>query len=267
MQFYHSKLLSNVSNITHVFTTQASGNLAFHVNDNPNNIRHNHIELAKALNYNYKTLVHMKQIHSNKVHIVNKNDDFLNPPTCDAIITSSLNTPLMVMVADCSPILFFDKVQNVIAVAHAGRQGTFNNIVKNVINSFKNNYASNTQDIIVVVGPSIKKCCYEVGDEIFEESCKLHLEYAIQSIDARYYLDISKILKTQLIDAGIQEQNIDMSKECTCCKKDKVNCEAREGSLGYKVNCEAREGSLGYKYYSYRAQKDCGRFSGVILLK
>ncbi|WP_321779101.1 peptidoglycan editing factor PgeF [Sulfurimonas sp.] len=241
MQFYHSKVLNNVSNITHAFTTKVSGNLAFHVNDNPKVVQLNHTVLAKKLNYDKKTLIHMKQIHSNIVHLVDVKDNFDNPPTCDALITDKLNTPLMVMVADCSPLLFFDTKKNIIAVAHAGREGTFSNIIKNVINSFKENYNSNAQDIIVSIGASIKKCCYEVGDEIYKESCELNLNYAIEKKDKNYYLNISKILKTQLLDAGVKEQNIEICNECSCCE-DK-------------------------KYFSYRADKKSGRFCGVILLK
>lgn len=134
MKIYQSKILNNFSNLTHTFTTKDGGvskkpysslNLAFHVQDNSANVITNHEKLASNLNYNKRTLVHMKQIHSDIVHIVSDDNNFDNPPTCDALITDKKNIPLMVMVADCSPILFYDKTKEVIAVAHAGRQGTF----------------------------------------------------------------------------------------------------------------------------------------------
>ena len=108
MQFYQSKLLKKFPELTYAFTTKQTGNLAFHVNDNPVILLKNHKNLASELNYDLKTLVHMKQIHSNVVKIVDKSDNFANPPTCDALITDRLHTPLMVMVADCSPVLFYD---------------------------------------------------------------------------------------------------------------------------------------------------------------
>ncbi|MEA2090905.1 MAG: laccase domain-containing protein, partial [Campylobacterota bacterium] len=123
MKIYQSKLLNNFSNLTHAFTTRESGNLAFHVDDNPKNVQRNHELLASKLNYEKRRLVHMKQIHSDIVHLVDANDNFGNPPTCDALITDKKNIPIMVMVADCSPILFYNDKQKVIAVAHAGRQG------------------------------------------------------------------------------------------------------------------------------------------------
>lgn len=215
--------------------------MAFHVNDDKLHVRTNHEQLAKELNYNINSLVHMKQIHSNIVHIVDKNDTFSNPLTCDALITNKSNTPLMVMVADCSPILFYDKKQKVIAVAHAGRQGAFKNIIYSVINSFKNEFNSNVKDIYVSIGANIGSCCYEVGDEIYEEAKILNLEYAIKKKSNNFYLDINKILKTQLLSIGIKKEHIEFCDECTCCNDD--------------------------KYFSYRANSACGRFAGVLILK
>lgn len=236
-----SNLLNQFKELSSAFTTQGNGNFAYHVNDNPLIVDNNHSILAKKLNYDKRTLVHMKQIHSNIVHVVTDEDDFNNPPTCDALITNKLDTPLMVMVADCSPILFYEADKKVIAVAHAGRQGAFKNIVKNTINSFINNFSCNTKELYVEIGASIGKCCYEVGNEIYEEAKQLNLEYAIEQRDNSFYLDISKILYTQLLDNGIKKNNIYISDECTCCKNK--------------------------KYYSYRANPKVGRFSGIIILK
>jgi len=147
----------------------------------------------------------------------------------------------MVMVADCSPILFYDKKLQVIAVAHAGRQGAFKNIVKNTIDNFITNYDSQTKDILVSIGASIGRCCYQVGSEIAKEAKELGLAYAIQTRKNSYYLDIGKILKTQLLASGIIEENIKISNECSSCRND--------------------------KYYSYRADGVTGRFSGIIMLR
>ncbi|MCD6190859.1 MAG: peptidoglycan editing factor PgeF [Sulfurimonas sp.] len=249
MKFYHSNLLNSFSNLTHCFTAKEGGvsngvysslNLAFHIEDDSEAVNKNHALLADKLNYNKKTLVHMKQIHSDIVHIVCSDDNFNNPPTCDALITDKQNIPLMVMVADCSPITFYDSIKKVIAVAHAGRQGAFKNIVKNVIDSFKSNYDSDAEDILVTIGASIGACCYEVGAEIYKEAKELGVEYSLNKKAGNYYLDISKILQTQLLEAGMKKENIELSRECSCCKNN--------------------------KYFSYRADGTTGRFAGVIKL-
>jgi len=249
MKFYQSILLNKYTNISHKFTTKDGGlsslpynslNLAFHVGDNEVDVLKNHQILADELDYNFEKLTHMKQIHSSIVYTVEEKDLFHLPPTCDALITNKKNRPLMVMVADCSPILFYDKKGEVIAVAHAGREGAFKNIVQNVLDKFHNDYNSNIKDILVSVGPSIKECCYEVGIEIFQEAKEYDLEYSIIIKENRYYLNISKILLTQLLSAGIKKENIEISTECSCCKSS--------------------------QYYSYRAQNKTGRFAGIIYL-
>ena len=249
MQLYQSNILKNFANVSHAFTAKNGGvsikpysslNLAFHVNDDEKSVRQNHQLLANKLGYDYKKVVHMKQIHSNIVHTVTQSDDFNNPPTCDALITDKKNTPLMVMVADCTPLLFYDPTNEVIAVAHAGRTGAFTNIVQNVVDSFKNDYKSEVKNICVAIGSSIGVCCYEVGREIYEEAKKLKLEYAIEKRGKSYFLDVNKILLAQLLEAGVKKENIENIGVCSSCHKE--------------------------EFFSYRAEGVTGRFGGVITL-
>ncbi len=241
MKFYQSKLLNAFSDIRHCYTTKHSKNLAFHVNDKIEEVIANHQHLAQELKYDCKTVVHMKQIHSNAVKIIDENDSFETPPTCDALVTNKKNIPLMIMVADCAPLLFYDKEKKTIGVAHAGRAGAFSNISQNVVDVFVNNFHAKPENIYVSIGPNIHQCCYEVGEEIFDETKKLDLEYAIQKRDNSYFLNIQKILQTQLLNAGIQKENIETAPLCTACNTT--------------------------NFYSYRAEKETGRFSGIIFLK
>ena len=240
MQIIQSKLLNSSPKLISGFSTKKEGNIAFHVNDNEPKVINSHTLLAKQLHYEISSLVHMKQIHSNIVHKVTDSDNFENPPTCDALITDKKSIPLMVMVADCSPILFFDPIQEVIAVAHVGRAGAFNNIVKNVVDNFVNSYNSKAQDIKVSIGANIKKCCYEVGEEIYKEAKELGLEYSIYKRGDSYYLDVSSIINRQLLDMNITSENIEFINECTCCSQ---------------------------KHFSYRRENITGREAGLIMMK
>ena len=146
----------------------------------------------------------------------------------------------MVMVADCTPVLFFDPLHKAIGVAHAGRAGAFGNIVKNVVETMRSEYGSKPEDIIICIGPAIGVCCYEVGVEIYEAS-KGEFGYAFEIREGSYYLDINKILLSQLKKCGIQEQNIQNDRVCTACNTQ--------------------------KYFSYRAEGDTGRFAGILMLR
>lgn len=231
MQTYQTKIF---------FTTKADGNLAFHVGDAKKNVVLNHNKLADKHKYVLSKLIHMKQIHSDIVHIVNNEDNFNNPPTCDALVTDKIDTPLMVMVADCTPIILSDAKQGVIAVVHAGREGAFANILTNTLNIMRKKFNAKTQNILVNIGASICQECYEVNDDILQSCNDNKLEYSIKTINDKHYLNIKKIILYQLSKNNILEENITLNNECSSCKRE--------------------------KYYSFRGEGQTGRFAGVIML-
>ena len=216
------------------FTDKNDGNLAFHVEDNEINVIKNRKNLALKLGYNYEDLVYMNQIHSANIIVVDENSPKL-VDNCDSIITRSKNLPLMVMVADCIPILMFDSKQGIIAAIHAGRNSTFLEISKKTAEVFIEKFSSNPEDINVVFGASIQKCCYEVSEDL---SKIVENSFGKEFVENNY-IDLQGINKKQLNDLGIK--NIEISNICTKC--------------GDK------------SYFSYRKDKKTGRFAGIIILK
>ena len=149
--------------ILKIFTSIEDKNLAFHVNDNPLDVKENRKNLSIKYNYNNRNLKYMNQTHSNEVLIANKEQNLYD---CDGLVSNLKDTTLMVMVADCIPILFYDEVQEVVGVAHAGRNGTFLNISKNIIETMTKSFSCKQENIKVTLGPSIQMCCYEVSQEL-----------------------------------------------------------------------------------------------------
>lgn len=216
------------------FTTINDENIAYHVTNDKNDVNKARENLAIKYNYNASKLCYMNQTHSNKVQIVNDIDTLYDS---DAIVTNKKNTPLMVMVADCIPILFFDTTNNVIAAAHAGREGTFRNISQNTITTMINQFHCKPENIKVIMGPSIQKCCYEVSQDMANEAIDI---FGKEFVDKRN-LNLQAINKKQLINLGIKEKKITQSTVCTKCSNQ--------------------------AYFSYRKDSSCGRFSGVIVIK
>lgn len=252
MHYVTSKLFHPYPKITHTFTTRHGGlskapfdtnNLAFHVGDDAGDVVKNHRLLADALGYDYTKLIHMRQIHSDNVVIVDpKVHDFAHPPECDALITDLPGIPLMVMTADCTPVLFFDPVQNVIAVAHAGRAGAIKGIVPKTIEKMCTHYGSQKDNIVVVLGPSIGGCCYEVGETIGREMLASPNAFAVIQKDGKYFLEVNAIIHNQLKESGIPKAHIDDLNICNACENE--------------------------TYFSYRADNQTtGRIAGVIMLK
>jgi len=252
MQSITSSLLSPYRQVVHTFTTRHGGvskppfdtnNLAFHVGDDAEEVIKNHRLLAQKLGYDLRRLVHMRQIHSDKIVIVDPaKENFENPPECDALITDRPGIPLMVMTADCTPVMLFDPVQNVIAVVHAGRAGAIKGIVPKAIAQMQHSFASRRKDILVVLGPSIHSCCYEVGEEVAKEVTDAGFGYAVVKREDRFYLEINAIIKRQLEETGITKEQTEDLEICNA--------------------CEHKE------FFSYRADRQkTGRIAGVLMLR
>ena len=252
MLFKTSTLLTHHTHLVHRFTSRIGGqskapyksnNLAFHVGDKEDDVTANHLHLAKQLHYDHTKLVHMKQVHSNLVLVVNpETDHFDAPPECDALVTDLPNIPLMVMVADCTPILFFDSVKKVIAVAHAGRMGALYNIVSETIKTMTERFHSDKKNIQVIIGPSIHSCCYEISEEVAQEVSDSGYHDALTLKEEKHYLDVNHIIHSQLKSLEIPQQNIEDLNICNACHN--------------------------LSFFSYRADKETtGRCAGVIMLK
>lgn len=248
MKIIKSTLLSPYKNLLHAYSTRVDGssifgnNLAYHVNDTKKDVDTNQNELAAYLGYSFENLVHMKQVHGDQIINISSSFPRDKIPVCDALITQQKNRPLMVMVADCIPVLVYDPIQEVIAVVHAGRAGVFSEIIPKSIEKMIRDYGSKAEDILVHLGPSIHECCYEVGTEIAEEIERSGYDYAIHKKGDRYFLNLLAIADQQLENCGIRQKNIEISDRCTACNTD--------------------------IFYSYRAENNkCGRFAGIMMLK
>jgi hypothetical protein len=251
MKTVSSSLLSSFPDVTAVFTTRHGGvsgfpytsaNLAFHVGDKVRHVLANHDALAQTLGYERNRLIHMRQIHSDRIVIVKDDLAFDTPPECDALITNLTNTPLMVMSADCTGILIYDPIQKAIAAVHAGRAGALNAILPKTIMAMEKEFGSEQRYLHILLGPSIGGCCYEINEAIAKETEEKGYPSALRREDGKVFLEVNAILLQQLEKLSIHPKQIDVIGECTSCKRE--------------------------EYFSYRAdERHTGRIAGVIILR
>ena len=173
-------------------------------------------ELLQKLNLNdyYET----KQTHSNIVHIID--DNYINSSIGDALITNKINKPLIIKIADCVPIILYDKENRVVAIIHSGWKGTLDNITENTIKVMKENFNSKGKNIQAYIYPSIRKCHFEVEEDVyylFKNKIENIDKYTIKK-DIKYYIDLQSIIKDKLINLGIKD--ITDSNICTYCNHD-----------------------------------------------
>lgn len=164
-------------------------------------------------------LVTLKQIHSNKVYIVN--DTFPRTLYGDGLITPKKKICLGIFTADCLPIFIFDPKKEIIGLLHAGWRGTLKKISKKAILIFKK-LGSLPKDILVYIGPSICGNCYLVDEErvkIFSLKFSSFKNKIFKKKNNRYFLDLRLLNKLILIKEGVPHFNIQVSKICTFSNK------------------------------------------------
>ena len=131
--------------------------------DDPAKVKENRARATAALAPNAK-LVTLAQIHSAKVHSVDRDWDTTHHPEGDGMATSVPGLMLGIQAADCAPVLFADAEAGVIGAAHAGWKGAFSGVLEAVIAAMEK-LGARRASIAAAIGPSICKDNYEVGGE------------------------------------------------------------------------------------------------------
>ncbi len=176
------------------------------------------------------------QKHTGKVITL---DSDMTPKIADAVITKRKDILIGVQVADCVPILLYDRKRNVIGTVHAGWRGTAKGILKNTIKEMTIRYNSKPEDIIIAMGPAIRWCCYHVGDDVLEAVKKETGSGEYHTVrDGKYCLDLPSANKYQALSTGISEKNIWIFEECTYCYPEKFH------SYRYSKGTTGRQGGF-----------------------
>lgn len=153
-----------------------SFNMGLHVGDAPEAVAENRKRLAQVLGVDPNHLTCGEQVHGVGVTRVTQEfvgrgafswDDSI--PDSDAIHTNLVNIPLLLLVADCVPVLIYDAVHHAVAVVHAGWRGTIAHIVERTMDSMHDAYGTLPSDCYLFIGPSIGADSFEVSEEIGEQ--------------------------------------------------------------------------------------------------
>lgn len=188
-------------------------------------------DMSHILEIPEEKIFRAKQVHGIDVLVIKEQNskDVLNEEK-DGFITNQKGIALATYHADCVPIYFYDNRKNVIGLAHAGWKGSLNNICKSIMDGMIKEFECKPKDIIVAIGPSIGVCCYEIGLDLVKlfsqrYSDKLNI---ITKKEGKFYLDLWKVNKINLLFLGIEEKNINNSNFCTSCNIDKLYSYRRE---------------------------------------
>lgn len=165
------------------------------------------------------------QIHGNYVHIATKKD--LRPAygpgeliPADGYVTNEKNIPISIFTADCVPLLLEDSIDGVIGAIHCGWRSTVADIEGEAVRKMES-LGAKAENIKAAIGPSIDRCCFEVGNEVIEAVNALLKREASgfysKKDNGKYMLDLRGVVGERLIQLGLKKGNIERVGECTMC--------------------------------------------------
>ncbi len=155
MKIERFPLLAEYSGVSHAFTTRSAFSILEDVDAERQQVLSVQFPMARA--------VQGEQPHGNGVAIVaGGEENRVKIAGVDALVTSMEGVPLVIRVADCGAIYFFDPVKRVIGLAHSGRKGTELNIARATIDVMKREMGSRPEDLRVVLSPCIRPPHYEI---------------------------------------------------------------------------------------------------------
>ena len=166
----------------------------------------NFLSILNDRNLDKNYITDVTQVHSNKVLYTENPNTYQN---LDGLITNRKSKLILVIkTADCIPLFIFDSKNKNYGIVHAGWKGIQNKIHLNVVRKLID-IGSSINNLNIIMGPSIKSCCYEVSKEMNEI-------FDIRNIinnNGKYYLDMNKCIISDLSKIGIQ--NISVDNVCT----------------------------------------------------
>lgn len=212
---------------THPF---AELNLGDHVGDDPQTVERNRQQLILALGLR-DAPAWLQQVHGTQVVEARPG----HAVTADASHTGQLNTPCVVLTADCLPVLFARTDGQKVAAAHAGWRGLAAGILDATLD------ALGSRSVQVWLGPAIGPRAFEVGQEVFDafnRRTDAAAECFSKTTKDRYHADLYQLARTLLRLSGVDPASIYGGDRCTFLEPD----------------C----------FYSYRRDRTTGRMATLI---
>ena len=276
--------LSRLPWLLHAFSTRRGGtaggyapglNLGFTANEPRARVERHRRRLFAALSAGEFALASLRQIHSAHVYLVERDSGGgleYHPAGCafpdrpnqplppgDSLVTAQPGILLSIRTADCLPVFLVDPQHRAIAAVHAGWRGALARVIENTLGEMRRLMGSRPAQMRAALGPSIRACCYEVGEEVVEafvaryprgESffiqppraskawARLHAAAFLPAHPAgheprdppRARLDLVAVAREQLLSGGLAPRHIHVAEYCTACRTDLFYSYRREGS-------------------------------------
>lgn len=212
--------------LTHYFTTRECP-IKSKEPEMQNIIEENRKIFCEELGITQENFIYPEQRHTDTVAVAELGKTYY--PEADALILTNHEQAVFLNFADCTPLIAYDKKQNIGAVIHAGWKGTVGRIGTKTILKMMDDFNTDIRDVRVAIGPAISVCCYEVKEDVFNMSMvSVKNNKGLYEIrDGKIYVNLKEINKRQLEELGVKY--IDVCPYCTSCNNDLFYSYRKEG--------------------------------------
>jgi YfiH family protein len=220
-----------------VFTTRRGGvsegsfaglNLGSDRDDADGAVRRNRRLLCDALGLDARGISLGRQVHGAEVRVL---DGPSRPglftgalrgwPEGDGLATRRPALGLVVLGADCLPVLLWRRDEPAVAAAHAGRRGLLSGVLGAAVKAL-----GHPERMGAAIGPGVGPCCYPVSQEVRETFASAFGEAVVRSPA----VDLAAAARVALLGAGLEPSAIQVVEACTSCEPERFYSYRRDGS-------------------------------------
>jgi YfiH family protein len=174
------------------------------------------------------TLATCTQVHGVTVQRAKLENAWRECDSCDALWSDARHVSLGIKIADCLPVALLDPAHAVLANAHSGWRGAVAGVTATTIDAVTRETAFDPASAYAYLGPSIRVCCFEVGEEVASQFD----EHYVDRSRAKPHIDLVAFTTDVLRHRGFASDHISDSGLCTRC----------EGSIFHSYRLQGKNG-------------------------
>jgi len=133
----------------------------------------------------------------------------------DAFLTNAPGTFLFLLTGDCLPIAVYDPMEKVVGLVHASRKNSPLGLMRKVIDRMEEWYGSKAKNIVVSIGPGVRKESYIFPPVMKEELMPIWKKFLIKIDEEKFALDVVGMNSAELRNSGVREENIHVAPQDT----------------------------------------------------
>ncbi len=192
---------------------------SFSIHQQQKYTRYSSVQLIECFPFSeFTSRLHLQAlIKSDQVHdttglvITRQNYTKIHPFTepADYLITNIPAVGLSIATADCIPISIYDPINHALGIAHAGWRGSAHRIASTMLHAMTEQYGTQPEQCLVVLGPHAQSCCYQVDAAFVDQLAAVspYTQQVVQKRNQLFYVDLTLLTLLDLYSTGVNPKS------------------------------------------------------------